>query len=292
MNQVKIKHPLVKRTNKRLIPFPWIGGKATHIEWILSLLPKSLHYCEPFGGSAAILLNKEPSQIETYNDIDSEIVNFFKVLRDHKNEFMESLTSTPYSSEEFVKTLVIDPDLDKIERARRFFIRARCIRSGISSLSNTGNCSVSKNTTCEYISNCISRWFNSTEYLPEIVQRLLRVQIENRDAVELIKYYDSKNTLFYCDPPYIYDPRNSDNLYRYEITDDQHRELAEVLNSVKGQVAISGYECDLMNELYPEKRWHKTRSVPKKITSSKKFVLRTEVVWTNYDPYKAVGLLF
>ena len=118
------------------------------------------------------------------------------------------------------------------------------------------------------------------EGLPEIAQRLLRVQIENEPAIKVIRRYDSEKTLFYCDPPYPHDSRGDGNAYGYEMTDDQHRALAKVLHSVKGMVAISGYHGELMDKLYND--WYCTEAPTKKTHSVK--TPRQEVLWTNYDP--------
>ncbi len=84
---------------KKLIAFGYYGGKYSHLDWLLPLLPKTRHYCEPFGGSAAILLNRDPSPIETYNDIDGEVVNFFKVLRNQPDDLIKAIALTPFARE-------------------------------------------------------------------------------------------------------------------------------------------------------------------------------------------------
>ena len=143
------------------------------------------------------------------------------------------------------------------------------------------------------MSGVISRWLGAIEALPLIAQRLLRVQIENRPAIDVIRLYDSKQTLFYCDPPYIHVTRGDSKAYSNEMTDDQHRELAEVLNQVRGRVALSNYDCPLMDKLFPRKRWHKLVGPLRTIHSTKG--KRTEVLWTNYDPSeesRRVRLLF
>ena len=132
------------------------------------------------------------------------------------------------------------------------------------------------------MSGVISRWLGGIDQLAAIAERLIRVQIENRPALDVIRLYDSPDTLFYCDPPYIHSTRGDTKAYGYEMTDDEHRELAAVLNSVAGRVAISNYDCDLMDELYPQPRWHKTRSAERTNHATKG--KRTEVLWTNYDP--------
>ncbi|MDB9516670.1 DNA adenine methylase [Roseofilum reptotaenium CS-1145] len=129
------------------------------------------------------------------------------------------------------------------------------------------------------MAGAVSRWLGSVEGLSEIVQRLLRVQIEQGTAIEVIRRYDSEETLFYCDPPYPHDSRGDLYAYRYEMTDDNHRELAAVLNQVKGKVALSGYGCSLFDQLYQD--WNRTEAPSKQCLSVKK--PRTEVFWTNYD---------
>ncbi len=133
------------------------------------------------------------------------------------------------------------------------------------------------------MSGVISRWLGSIEDLPEIAERLLRVQIENRPALNVIRLYDSPDTLFYCDPPYVHLTRGDNSSYGYEMTDDDHRDLAKVLNSIQGRVAISNYQCELMDELYPESKWIKTVAAEKTIHSTKG--KRVERLWTNYDPH-------
>jgi DNA adenine methylase len=131
------------------------------------------------------------------------------------------------------------------------------------------------------MSGVISRWLGAVEALPEIAERLLRVQIENRPALEVIRLYDSPKTLFYCDPPYIHDTRGDDSAYGHEMTDRDHIELADVLNTIKGRAAISNYQCKLMEELYPPPRWRKAIGPKKTIHSTKG--KRVEILWTNYD---------
>jgi DNA adenine methylase len=264
----------------KLIAFGWYGGKFSHLDWLLPLLPEAVHYCEPFGGSAAVLLNRKPADVETYNDIDGEVVNFFRVLREDKERLIEAIGLTPFSREEFeVAISQITPDVSNFERARRFFIRARQVRTGLAQTATSGRWAHCKLTSRAGMAGAVSRWLGSVEDLPEIVQRLLRVQIENDSAIKLIQRYDSEDTLFYCDPPYPHDSRGDSQAYAYEMTDKQHRELAAVLHNVKGHVAVSGYKCDLMDELYAD--WKVIAASEKACHSTKG--LRTEVLWVNYD---------
>ena len=122
---------ITKLTTKKLIPFGWYGGKFSHLDWLLPLLPSCHHYCEPFAGSAAVLLNRKPSAVETYNDLDGEVCNFFRVLREDKEKLVERIGLTPFSREEFALACQLDPSLTPLERARRFYIRARQVRIGL-----------------------------------------------------------------------------------------------------------------------------------------------------------------
>lgn len=271
----------------KLIAFGWYGGKFSHLNWLLPLLPETTHFCEPFGGSAAVLINRNPSPIETYNDVDGEISNFFRVLREDKDRLIEEIGLTPFSREEF-ELAISDPtkDVTDLERARRFYVRARQVRTGLAQTASAGRWAHCRLTSRAGMAGAVSRWLGAVEALPEIAQRLLRVQIENDDAISVIRRYDSAETLFYCDPPYPHDSRSDINAYAFEMTDDQHRELAEVLHSVKGLVALSGYHGDLMNELYgdwqyveaPSRQAHSTNT---RHDSSKRE--RTEVLWVNYE---------
>jgi DNA adenine methylase len=267
---------------QKLIAFGWYGGKFSHLEWLLPLLGPCHHYCEPFAGSGAVLLNRPPARVETYNDMDGEVVNFFRVLRDKGDKLTKAIGLTPFSREEFAIACKLDEKVSDVERARRFYVRARQVRTGLAQTASVGRWANCMNTSRSGMSGVVSRWLGGVEALPEIAERLLRVQIENRPAIDVIKLYDSKETLFYCDPPYVHITRGDSSAYGHEMTNEQHEELAKVLNSVKGRVAISNYDCELMGKLYPAKKWKKFVSPPRTIHSTKG--KRTEVLWTNYDP--------
>jgi DNA adenine methylase len=272
---------LAPRRRRKLIAFGWYGGKFSHLNWLLPLLPECHHYCEPFAGSAAVLLNREPSPVETYNDIDQEVANFFKVLRDQKEKLVETIGLTPFSREEFYRAVSVNGNsrqLSDLERARLFFVRARQARTGLAQTASLGRWANCKNTSRAGMSGVVSRWLGSVEDLPEIALRLLRVQIENRPAIEVIRLYDDKDTLFYCDPPYVHSTRGDKKAYGFEMKDVEHGDLARVLNRLKGKVAVSGYKCDLMNDLYGN--WRCVEAPPKNCHSIKK--IRTEALWMNY----------
>ncbi len=263
----------------KLIAFGWYGGKFSHLNWLLPLLPDCHHYCEPFGGSAAVLLNRAPSPIETYNDIDGEVVNFFRVLRERKDALTEVIGLTPFSREEFFHAVNVgDSAISDLERARLFYVRARQARTGLAQTASLGRWANCKNTSRAGMSGVISRWLGAIEDLPEIAERLLRVQIENRPAIDLIRLYDDRGTLFYCDPPYVHSTRGDSKAYGFEMTDSEHKALAKTLHRCKGKVAISGYRCDLMDGLYAV--WRCLEAPPKNCHSIKK--VRREALWVNY----------
>lgn len=264
----------------KLIAFGWYGGKFSHLDWLLPLLPEATHYCEPFGGSAAVLINRQPSPVETYNDLDGEAVNFFRVLREQKEALVEAIGLTPFSRAEFETAINEHGEvLTDLERARRFYIRARQVRTGLAQKASSGRWAHCLLTSRAGMAGAVSRWLGAVEDLPLIAQRLLRVQIECAPAIEVINRYDSEETLFYCDPPYPHGSRGDANAYAHEMTDGQHRELADTLRKVRGKVVLSSYQCELMDELYGD--WRRIEA-PEKIVHSVK-TPRREVLWLNYD---------
>lgn len=308
---------------KRLIAFSWYGGKFSHLNFLLPLLPNDCrHYCEPYGGSGAVLLNREPAPIETYNDIDGEAVNFFKVLREQTDELLRQLQLTPYSRLEFERAITEPTEkLCELERARRFFVRARQVRSGLADMHKTGYSSlhywswkrkpslvVSGNwrsagvlpgEILENMQNGKSETRGSWNWNPEpgsaririfekqepmlmrVAQRLLRVQLECLPAQEVIQKYDSPGTLFYVDPPYTW-------LGAYVENSDAWKtiKLAEQLRRVQGRVAISGYSTEFHENLY--QGWRralgpvKTKPAGRGV-GGKDGQKTREALWMNYD---------
>lgn len=272
----------VKRVSekRKRLAFGWYGGKFSHLEWLLPLLPAARQYCEPYGGSAAVLLNRKPAAVETYNDLDGEVVNFFQVLRDQKSQLIEAIGLTPFSREEFAAACKpISRDVSDFERARRFFVRARQVRTGLAQTASLGRWANCRATSRSGMSGVVSRWLGSVEQLPYIAERLLRVQIENRPALEMINLYDDKQTLFYCDPPYVHGTRGDAKAYGFEMTDYEHRQLAKCLHRINGRAALSGYRGSLYDELYAD--WQRIDAPAKLCHSIKKE--RVEALWVNYE---------
>jgi DNA adenine methylase len=229
-----------------------------------------------------VLLNRAPSKVETYNDVDGEVVNFFRVLREKREDLIKAIAFTPFSREEFAVAIREVKgqrgQSSEVERARRFFVRARQARSGLAQTASIGRWANCKQTSRAGMSGVVSRWLGSVDMLPYIAERLLRVQIENRPAEENISLYDDKKTLFYCDPPYVHSTRGDSNAYSHEMSDADHTRLAQVLHLCIGKVAISGYRGELMDSLY--KGWRRHDADPKICHSIKSE--RQECLWTNY----------
>ncbi|MCE2970281.1 MAG: DNA adenine methylase [Burkholderiales bacterium] len=271
---------------EKMIAFGYYGGKFSHLDFILPLLPTHYqHYCEPFGGSAAVLINRPPAPVETYNDLDSEVANFFRVLRDDSDALIRRIALTPFSREELVLANAREAIDDPVERARRFFVRARQTRTGLAQTSTEGRWAHCVLTSRAGMAGAVSRWLGSVEGLAQIVQRLQRVQIESAPAVEVVRRYDSRDTLFYCDPPYPHESRGDSKAYGFELSDAAHEELADALHEARGAVAVSGYSCPLMNRLYGD--WIRVDAPPHLCNSSKSE--RVESVWLNF-PVPAAAL--
>lgn len=267
--------------------FNYYGGKQSMISDILPLLPDCDHYCEPFAGSLAILLNRRPSPIETANDLNGDIANFFRVLRRSGRRFVKELQLMPYSREEFEAAW--EETDDNFERALRFFVRVTM------DIAKAGRkCDKSWASNVKYCQGEHSyapfNFMRKVAGLQQVVARLKGVQIENRSAVKIIQKYDTPRTLFYCDPPYIHSTRTSKKDYKHEMSLEDHYELASVLRKCKGMVAVSGYESPDTATMYAG--WKKIAFDPKQVPMSRgNGLVRQECLWLNYDPAEKQGQL-
>ena len=276
--------PSYRRTAKRhrrRIAFGWYGGKFSHLDFLLPHLPNdATHFCDVYGGSAAVLINREPAPVETYNDLDSELVNFFAMLR-HPNggeRLLKEIALTPFSREELALACAPTAGLDNVERARRFYVRARQTRTGLAQTSSQGRWAQCILTSRSGMAGAVSRWLGAIEGLPPIIDRLMRVQIDNAPALEVVRRYDTPETLFYLDPPYVHDARSDTHAYYGEMNDSEHTELAQLLHGIKGRAAISGYRSELYDDLYGD--WRRVDAPAKNCHSVRQ--LRQESLWMNY----------
>lgn len=224
----------------------YYGGKWRLAPWVIEHLPPHRVYVEPFGGAASVLLRKERSYAEVYNDLDGEVVNLFRVVRDRGAELVRAIEMTPFARDEFLGAYF--PGDCPVERARCLLIRSfmgygadGCCgryRTGFRSDSNKSGTTPAHD------------WRHLPESLVKVVDRLRGVVIENREASAVVLKHDGQQVLHYVDPPYVHETRQRVRGYRHEMTDLQHTELAEVLHSLSGLVVISGYACPLYDGLY------------------------------------------
>lgn len=270
----------------KLLPFQYFGSKVNSFDFINPKIPRTRQYIEPFGGSATVLLNREPVPTETYNDLYGDVPHFFEVLRDRPEDLIDALRKTPYSREEYEKAIDARdagyPDCSDLERARLFFTTLQQSRSmrqfgdksnwtynvwgaGRPSSGNDGSTGTYK--------------YKVEDVLGDVAGRLTDVQIENRPAIDVIETHDRETATFYVDPPYPHSARGSGDNYAIEMTDDDHRDLAETLRSCEGYVALSGYNCELYDELYGG--WYRYEAEVKSDGESKND--SQEILWTNYN---------
>jgi DNA adenine methylase len=257
------------------------GGKWRLAPWLISLFPPHRIYVEPFGGGASVLMRKPRCYAEVYNDRWDVVVNVFRVLRDKDKARLlaEALRLTPYARTEFIESYIRDTDSD-VERARLTILRSF---AGFGSASTNGDFATGFRANSNRSGTTPAHdWVNYPDVIPAFVDRLAGVCIENKPAIEVIEQHDSKETLFYLDPPYPHSTRNMQRgnaAYACEMMDEDHRELAQRLHSIRGMALISGYSCELYDELYGD--WPCTE----KETMADGDRPRQEVVWMNAACY-------
>lgn len=252
---------------KSVLKYP--GAKNRLAPWIVGYIPRHDVYLEPYAGSLAILFNKPRSHIETVNDLDGEITNFFRVLRDRGSEMEQYISLTPFSRREYENAY--ESCEDELERARRFAVKC-WMGFGCGNLYRNGfKSGQQKNSP-----NPAKAWAELPKTMKLATERLKGVQIENLPATELIKRYDTSDVFIYADPPYLHGTRKN-YLYRHEMSDTEHEELLKILNKHPGKVLLSGYDNEMYNDMLPG--WNKVQ----KDTRAEGGRKRTETLWMNYD---------
>lgn len=253
------------------------GGKFRLADWIIQFFPAHQCYVESFGGGGSVLMQKPRSYAEVYNDLDGEVVNVFRVLRNDKqrDRLIEQCILTPFSRDEF--ELAYQPTDDPVEQARRTLYRAQ---AGFGSAGASGKNTGFRNDSKRAYSLAAHIWAKFPDHIPSFGQRLEGVIIENRPAIDVIRANDGPDTLHYVDPPYTHNTRvmRSTAAYRHEMTDDDHRELLQVLRQVRGFVILSGYRNVLYDELLTDWTRHETKA---RISAGRGTGIRTECVWLN-----------
>jgi DNA adenine methylase len=266
MSKTKPKRPVLR----------WHGGKWVLAPWIIDHFPKHRVYVEPFGGAASVLLRKERTYSEVYNDLDQGVVSLFRVLRsDRANELISALELTPFSREEM--RAAWEACSDEVEQARRLIVRSfqgfgsNACSSSASATGFRANSNRSGTTPAH-------DWMNYPKSLPAIVERLRGVVIENSDAIDVMQPHDGPNTLHFVDPPYLPETRKTPNRgYNHEMTYQDHERLLQAVRELRGNVVLCGYPSELYETLLTD--WRRvTRSAYADGARP-----RTEVLWMNFE---------
>ncbi len=258
------------------------GGKFLLARWIIEHFPQHRVYTETFGGAASVLLQKQRAYSEIYNDLYGDVVNLFRVLRDENkaNKLFRQLQLTPYARTEFQQAY--EPTTDETEQARKLILRS-FMGFGTKTAKNSEANGFRGGAKClrQSVADEGSKFPDNVRC---VAQRFSGVVIEQRPATQVLKQYDTPETLHYVDPPYPKQSRgDAGDDYAFEMTDDEHRELAETLRSLKGMVVLSGYDCELYKELFAD--WQRTT----KETLADGARKRVEVLWLNESAQKRLS---
>lgn len=267
-------------------PFPYYGSKGGLAPLIATMLPPHRVYVEPFAGSAAVLYAKPPATVEVLNDLDGNVVAFFRVLRERPRELARVCRFTPYSRREYRAAALDEPGLDDLERARRFFIRTSQSYNAAGAVSNNRT---SWSSGGRRGSSQASTWRDRVDQLEAFSERIRNVMLEDRDYRSVLGIYDSAETVVYADPPYLGETRTSLDARRKKARDyahdmaseTEHRDLAAQLQASLGTVFLSGYRSPLYDELYGG--WDRVEFSVKRSTANRRGLSSpgVEVVWSN-----------
>lgn len=264
-------------------PYAYYGGKQHHLHFLREFVPSGYHqYVEPYFGGGALFWSLPPAQIETINDLDRNIANFYRVLRDpvDSNRLELLWDRTEWSRElyeECQEALATGAVEDPVERAWRWLFIARTSFSG---KPGQGMC-IGPGRTCK-----TSTLVSTAKLLPVLRDRLRLVQIENEDGIEIISRYGVEGAFVYVDPPYLPETRRSTRCYGHEMTTEQHHDLLEVLAGSPAMIMLSGYPSPLYSTL-EDRGWTRFSTVHR--TGSFRKGTRSECIWTNYDPPSGGG---
>jgi DNA adenine methylase len=248
-------------------------------DWIVSKFPKHHSYLEPYAGSLAVLFNKPPSNMETVNDLDGNVINFFQCIREDWVRLARLVEATPYSREEYDRAYLAAVPEDRYEKARLFLVKCW---QGHGYRINQYKVGWKNDVQSRERAYAMRHWNDLPARILLAAERLKQVQIEQMPAVDLIKRFRYPQVLIYADPPYLMETRTSHvkSQYAHEmLTEQEHVELLEVLLQHPGQVIISGYESTLYKEMLEDRGWSK--AICQSNDQSNK--PRSEVIWMNYQ---------
>ncbi len=260
-------------------PLKWHGGKFYLAPHIVRLMPPHTHYVEPFAGGLSVLLSKNPEGVsEVVNDLNEELTNFWRVLQgdDTFGRFQRTLQATPFSEVEW-NASTKEPGDDPVENAIRFFVRCRQSLAGRMDRFTP----LSKTRVRRGMNEQSSSWMSAVDGLPVLYQRLRRVAILNRDALDVIRSQDGPDTLFYLDPPYLAETRASEDVYAHEMTTAQHSKLLQLVCGCKGKVMLSGYESGLYSRHLKDWKRHEF-AIKNQAAKVREKRVMTELLWCNF----------
>ncbi|VEI61614.1 DNA adenine methylase [Serratia rubidaea] len=253
------------------------GSKFRLANWIINFFPQHKTYIEPYGGGAGVLLRKPRSYAEIYNDIDEDIVNFFKVIRDPllNTQLRNMCALTPYARSEFKSALT--ESSDPVERARKTAVRAMMGFGSAGATQKDNGFSIDAKRKYKTVMDV---WATYPDRLAVIGERFTGVLIENRPAIQVMLQHDDVDTLHNVDPPYLPSTRdrNGNRRYRHEMSEEDHVALLRSLRDLEGYVVLSGYDSDLYNDLLPE--WYKSKT-KSRISAGRGTKVNIECVWLN-----------
>lgn len=262
-------------------PLKFHGGKSYLAKWIVSHFPTHTHYLEPFFGGGSVLLSKPDADVsETVNDLDNKLTTFWSVLRNPAtfNQLVLRLECTPFSDESFWASQFAQESPDPVLVAAGYFVRNRLSRQGLAK-----DYATPTRRTRRRMHEGVSAYLSAIEGLPEVHERLQRVEVRNMHAVDFIRKYDHESALFYCDPPYLPETRTARDAYRHEMDDAMHLELLKTLSEINGKFILSGYPSDMYGEVALANGWRvDTVEIDNKAGSGETKRKMVECLWMNF----------
>ncbi len=256
-------------------PITYYGGKQTLIKYLLPLIPQHRMYCEPFFGGGAVFFAKRKSDVEVINDINGEVINFYRVIKTKFSELQKEIQSTLHSRELYKKAMEIYKNPEKYSDVKRAWALWTATNQGFAGM--IGSWGFGKDDSKE------AALANKRDaFTKDYEQRLTKVQVESNNAIKVINRCDDKETFIYADPPYI----GSDQGHYKGYTESDYRELLDTLAKVKGKFLLSSYPSKILTSYINKYNW-KVQKITKSVAVTKHTdKLKTEMIVMNYDPAK------
>lgn len=255
-------------------PISYYGGKQKLSQRILNIIPQHNVFCEVFFGGGAVYFAKTPSKVEVINDTNGELINFYKVLKTNFKKLEKEIRYTLHSREyhRLAEVVFRYPTLfDEVKRAWAVWVLAN--QSFASMLGGTWRLDLQRNTSAKRLQN------KRVSFTKEYEKRLEQTQIENSDALRIIKIWDKEDTFFYCDPPYY----NSDCGHYRGYTEQNFECLLRSLSEIKGKFLLSSYPSELLEKYTKKFKWFTQKiDMPVTVALQRHGRRKTEVLTANY----------